>query len=406
MLGSIIAIVSLGFAMSAFAQGVGVNIQLPGFSTYFFIPFGTSQQVTLSLATGASQPSVTAPGTYDQKISVTPSLSLAHPAPLRFDVFTPYPPALVAQQAVTINTGLAPTIATLPGLSPGYYETALYTGTTQVSNRVYFSVGPTSGSTGGLYVAFPPGQQNITPTSATLTGVVSVGYTMPVRLSYVWAKQGSPFSNETSLINMISPGMMVGSTQNITLSMTGLTPGTTYQFAMENKVSNTLSSTLQFTTPTTGSANSLDGTTTTANQAPPATPPVVDTISGTGIVPSCGRTPGNPGVTTSGPGGDQTRMCTLDDFIVLIGNIFKYAIIILGPIVAIVAMYAGAMIIWLKKLPDMNSDQMASLQKYKTLLVRVAVGVLIILSAWILIATIIRELDVKPNYSLLDTTSH
>jgi hypothetical protein len=411
----IIATFALGFAAFAFAQGVGLNLAMPGGGIYVFIPFPNAQQVTLTLAAGTSQPDVLTSGTYDQKMTITPSLSLANPAPLVMQVFTPYPPKAVYQLAVTVNTGLTPTVATIPALAPGYYETALYNGTTQVSNRIYFYAGPsTTSSTAGLYVIFPSGQQMITGTSANLTGIVSVGYSMPVNLSYVWGASGSPLSNETSLLTALIPPMDPGMTKNVDLTMAGLTPGTTYQFALKNKITNTISSTLQFTTPTNNTtSNSLSGgTTPPINQAPPTVPAVTDTISGpngTGIVPLCGRTPGNPGVVSGilvqGTRLDQTRMCDFQDFLTLIANILKYALILLGPVVALVAMYAGAMIIWLKKLPDMNSNQMLSLQKYKTLLIRVAVGILIILCAWLIIATIIRGLDVKPNYHLLDLSS-
>jgi Na+/phosphate symporter len=45
---------------------------------------------------------------------------------------------------------------------------------------------------------------------------------------------------------------------------------------------------------------------------------------------------------------------------------------------------------------------MKKLENHKKQLGRIVLGVIIILFAWTLIATVIKELGVKPNYVLLD----
>jgi hypothetical protein len=86
----------------------------------------------------------------------------------------------------------------------------------------------------------------------------------------------------------------------------------------------------------------------------------------------------------------------------LISNILKYALIIFGPIVAVLVLYSGFVIIWLGKIPDPTAEQMQMLRNAKARLVKIGIGIAIILSAWVFIATITRELGVKSSYSLLD----
>jgi uncharacterized membrane protein len=95
-------------------------------------------------------------------------------------------------------------------------------------------------------------------------------------------------------------------------------------------------------------------------------------------------------------------MCGYKDFMQLIANIINYALLFLGPVIAAYAMYLGVMIILEARVSDPTSAVMKKLENHKKQLGRIVLGVIIILFAWTLIATVIKELGVKPNYVLLD----
>ena len=196
------------------------------------------------------------------------------------------------------------------------------------------------------------------------------------------------------------------------LSFTGLSAGTTYKFLIKNNVTNTVSDPIQFTTPTTAGGKSyISYTGGYANYTsgagygdpnPGSGGPVADTISNTGIVPQqCGLTPG----TNDDPKDPKFAPCGYNDFLKLISNILHYAIIIIGPIIAVLALYYGFMIMILGRIPDRTAEQQARLNAAKAGLVRIAIGIIIILSGWVIIATITTELGVKSNYTLLDVFS-
>lgn len=269
----------------------------------------------------------------------------------------------------------------------------------------------TSKYVGGLLITFPPAGQTIKQTSATIKATIRALVDLPfVDTTYVWSKSGDPAANEErKLLKVQGPvGMKMSEEQTATLSFTGLTPGATYSFVVKNNITNTVSDPIKFTTPTTASEKSylsytdgfIDGAPNGGYDAPVGGPAIVDDISDKGIVPLCGRT------WQEGSGLDKNdarfQPCGYKDFMQLISNILRYALIIFGPIAAVLILYSGFVIMILGRIPDLTEEQMKALRGAKTRLVKIAIGIAIILSAWVLIATITRELGVKSSYSLLD----
>lgn len=298
------------------------------------------------------------------------------------------------------------------------------------------SAGGTVNGVGGLVVTFPTASQNITQTSATIVASIHPLIDLPlVDLSYVWLKSSDPTQNVTTqLLKVPGPtglkaahqttctdAALVAGTckettttaddRQATMTFSGLTAGTTYKFVIKNNVTNTVSDPIQFTTPTTAGgksyisyAGAYAGMNTGASYGDPtggAGGPVADTISDTGIVPRCGLTLGPK----DDPKDPKFAPCRYNDFLKLISNILHYAIIIIGPIIAVLALYYGFMIMILGRIPDRTAEQQANLNAAKAGLVKIAIGIVIILSGWVIIATITSELGVKSNYTLLDVFS-
>ena len=249
----------------------------------------------------------------------------------------------------------------------------------------------------GISISFQ-GTYSITNTTADIPARISVLKTQNVSLSTYVALAGSNFTTSQPLLSQsVTPNTPV----NTKISFTGLTAGQTYTFAIKNNITGIFSTPIQFTT--TGGTNGNGGTIGTVganlqNGIPDASPAVTDTISDKGIVPKCGRT----GTSTDTTG---TQMCTFKDFMQLIANVIQYGLIILGPIIAILAMYAGAMIIWLGRKGDRSLVDQEKLRGYEAILVRAAIGLVIIVTAWTLISTILIELGVQHQYILLDIFS-
>jgi hypothetical protein len=268
----------------------------------------------------------------------------------------------------------------------------------------------TSKYVGGLLITFPPAGQTIKQTSATIKANLHALVDLPmVDTTYIWSKTGDPAANvEKKLLKVLGPiGMKMGEDQLATLSFTGLTAGKTYTFIVKNKITNTESDPIKFTTPTTANGKSylsytdgfVDYTSSGGYGAPSTGTALVDDISDKGIVPPCGRTIPDD---ASDELKKQGIPCGYQDFLQLISNILKYALIIFGPIVAVLVLYSGFVIMWLGRIPDPTAEQMQMLRDAKARLVKIGIGIAIILSAWVLIATITRELGVKSSYSLLD----
>ena len=256
---------------------------------------------------------------------------------------------------------------------------------------------------GGVSIDFPPDQQTITKTSAALKARISVKIAMPINLVYMWGATGSPLGSEETLYDQENPPMTTSQWETVPINLNGLTAGTSYQFAIKNKITNITSAPLMFTTATASGAASVltyagavfpYSPSTGGMQAPVSTSGNQGVLSQ--LVPLCGRTPG-PGIPAS-----QTNACGFKDFLQMISNVIQFMLIIMVPIIAGLIMYSGFIIIWLGKIPDPTSEQSAMLRRAKGTLVRIAIGVTIILLAYTLIATILRELDVKPAYVLLN----
>ena len=252
---------------------------------------------------------------------------------------------------------------------------------------------------GVLKIVFPPEQQIITQTTAEIHGILSSILITPVNLTAVSGPDGSPLGNEQPIISISYPGLAPGEQKPITLSFSGLTPGQTYSFAFKN--GGVTSPARSFTTPngTTIMNPVFAGNVLGVNENPGGLDPVVDTISDKGIVPKCGRTAGE------GVSNKETRMCGYEDFIQLISNVIQYAVIIIGPIMGIFIIYSGFMIIWLGKDGDPTAEVMVQLKKHKQRMIKIAIGIAIMMSSYLIVMMIINELGVKPEYTLIDIIS-
>ncbi len=265
---------------------------------------------------------------------------------------------------------------------------------------------------GGLLTTFPPTGQNITQNQATIQATVRAIIDLPfVDTSYIWnTKDGDPATNtEKPLLKVPGPvGMEAGEEKTVTMTFANLSPGQTYTFVIKNKVTNTVSEVVEFKTPSGAGEKSYlsysggytDFGTNGGSGDPNPVPAVVDDISDKGIVPPCGRT------WTEESGLDkndkQFQPCTYSDFMILISNVMRYALIIFGPIVALLACWTGLQVMWYGRLPDPTAEQILALQNAKARLVKIMLGLVIILSGWVIVATIMRELGVKEAYSFID----
>lgn len=99
----------------------------------------------------------------------------------------------------------------------------------------------------------------------------------------------------------------------------------------------------------------------------------------TGLLPECGYSLS-----------DQGRSCGFNDFIVLINNIIKYIIVLIIPIMAIVFAYAGFLFLT-------SGGDSAKRTKAKKAMTSAIIGIVIILSAWLIVRTIVRALGVDEN---------
>lgn len=272
----------------------------------------------------------------------------------------------------------------------------------------------TSRSNGGLLITFPPAKQNIQQTRAVIRATIRALVDLPsVNVSYIWNRTGDPTANREESLLVVAPpvGLEAGQEREMPLSFIGLSPGATYTFVLKNNVTNVTSDPIQFTTPLNPGDKAYiqyEGDQfdygSGGYDAPAGGDGIVtDTISDKGIVPLCGRT----WYESSGlpEDADQFQPCGLDDFFQLISNLIQYGIIIIGPIVAILAMYSGFQIMILGRIPDKNSEQFQRFKAAQARLVKIAIGLAIMLSGYILITTITRELGVKETYTFLDLLS-
>ncbi len=375
----------------------------------------TPANLKMDLFARGQSDSTAQPGAYIETFNSTPNGTLTAYTDMTLKIFkSSHPNDASNTTVIPVPQGTNTVITTmLDGIEPGLYTGALYIGTKKISNLVGFTitakatpapatpVPPVSGTalnaTGGASISFPPGKQIVKETSAEFSGILKVSVDMPVSLGYVSGKSGAPLSNERTLITV--PMLAKGDQRPVKMTFTGLTAGTTYAFAFVNRQSNQTSSPLEFTTPggATNEAALFGGQRVGGDQDPTGNIAIDDTISDKGIVPRCGRSKGSPDLQDS-----ELVMCGYKDFLQLISNVMQYMLIIIGPIAAILMMFAGFMIVWLGKIPDPSKEIMDKLRGYKTLMLRIVVGVLIMLLAWTIVATILNGLGVKKEYILLD----
>lgn len=260
---------------------------------------------------------------------------------------------------------------------------------------------------GGITVSFIPSEQQITETSATLQATISSQIEMPVQFQVLVGS--SPSQITQTLMPTLTPasvnqGLVPGEIKKLSIPFTGLVKNTTYYFIVKNNATGTQSPVWNFTTqggtgaPLTSPTTIIDTSTNPYAQPDTLQQPVSDTISDKGIVPKCGRTQNDAGTIPD----NELRMCTADDFFLLVANVIQYALIIFGPILAMVVMFAGAMILWLNWSSDPTEEIKTQIKKYWGILVNAGIGVFIIVIAWVLVATLIKELGVKPEFVLLD----
>lgn len=85
-----------------------------------------------------------------------------------------------------------------------------------------------------------------------------------------------------------------------------------------------------------------------------------------------------------GGAGTGESECTFQDFLQLFANLVFYMVLISVPIAAIMFAYAGFKI--------MTSQGGAGLSQGKTMMVKVLIGFVFILAAWIIVSTIVNAL--------------
>jgi hypothetical protein len=97
--------------------------------------------------------------------------------------------------------------------------------------------------------------------------------------------------------------------------------------------------------------------------------------------------------------GDITTRCRFGHLLQLVTNVFKFAIVLILPIIAIIAAYTGIQMI-------INRENPVKLASYKGNMLRIIVGIIIILLAWTLVASVLAAIvneDIR-KILLLDLT--
>ena len=379
------------------------------------------------------------PGNFNKPFAITPSFNVVAPISAVWKslkkvngTFQQYDDVVVS-----IPLGSGTTTITQNNLAPGDYSAKLYSGTTQISAEYTWTItnpnaptqppqqpsqpqpspqqGTSNTSTnssaylGGMTLWWPAEDQVVNETDATLKAHISAQLSMPVQIEVLSGLSTTQIDHsftptlQPASMNM---GLEPGEIKTFEVPFTGLVKGTTYYFLVKNNATGTQSPVWNFTTK--GGTSPIPQSSTTiydAQTSPYADPgtggPVIDTISDNGIVPRCGRTQNADGTVPD----TETAMCTYANFMQLIANIIQFALIIIGPIIAIIVMFAGAMVLWLNYNSDPTEEITKQKKKYIGILTRAAIGIFIVMIAWVLVATVLKELGVKQEYVLLDLFS-
>lgn len=374
-------------------------------------------------------------GKYATSISIAANAgtTFVAPAPLNIKISKSNgtAPATVKQNFITVTPGQ--TNSTIfDDLTTGDYTATLYSGNNPASSEVAWKItasaqppqqppqqpgqpggggqpggaGGQSSYIGGISMWFNPSDQKVNEDSASLRATISAILDMPADFEVLAGS--SPSKISISFKPVLEPpttnvGLVAGDVRTMVIPFNGLSKGTTYYFLIKNNATGTQSPLWNFTTkggttPAPESEMTIFDAESSHYGDPGGFEPLKDTISDKGIVPKCGRTQNEAGTIPV----KETRMCAYEDFMQLVSNVIQYALIIIGPIIAIVVMYAGAMIIVLNTKKDPTGQIMEQIHKYYNMLTGAAIGVGIILIAWVLVATIIKELGVRPEFVLLD----
>ncbi len=380
----------------------------------------------------AQQPDAEHAGKFITGFSIAPNgvLTVDVPLILKIYKYTGSTPIFLKQGNLSIPLGSGTIFPTVNDLAAGDYSASLLSGTAQVSADGRWTVVDSStpgqnpnpspqpqlpnspilpgqsNYVGGISISFKPSDQIVNEDSAVIKATISVQLNMPADFQVLSGISPSQISQSfTPILQPVSvnQGLVPGEVRTFSIPFSGLAKGTTYYFVVKNNATGTQSPVWNFTTkggttqaPT--SAMTVYDTASGPYADPGSFAPVADTISDKGIVPKCSRTQNEAG--TIPP--EEIRMCSYKDFIQLVTNVIQYALIIIGPIIAVVVMFAGAMILWLNYDSDPTAKIEAQKKKYFGILGRAAIGLGIVLIAWVLVATLIKELGVKPEFVLLD----
>jgi hypothetical protein len=99
-------------------------------------------------------------------------------------------------------------------------------------------------------------------------------------------------------------------------------------------------------------------------------------------------------VTASGGECFENTMCTYNDFIGLIDRIIGYLLLLIGPLAAIMFAYAGFLLVTSHE----NAEKRTQARK---IFMNTAIGIVIILLAWVAVAQFLHMLGLDPDYVLL-----
>lgn len=106
---------------------------------------------------------------------------------------------------------------------------------------------------------------------------------------------------------------------------------------------------------------------------------------------------GPPDANGNYPNGNYTGPCDIDQFFILIHTLIKYAIYLSGLAVTVAIVYAAFMYL-------ISAGEMEKLNKAKGAVKAAVIGLVIVLTGWLLINTLLQIFGVCPNWNVFDTS--